>query len=67
MVLYSSGIPQWVHGQLLGIVQCNKSDIHHVDLQLSLVQNDEEAVAAVVGLIQGWVNTFADTKDLISI
>lgn len=54
-------------GQLRDMVQNNKSDIHHVELQLSRMQNDEESVTAVVGLIQGWVNPFADIQDLISI
>ena len=31
------------------------------------MQKDEEAVSAVVALIQGWINPFAGKQDLISI
>ncbi len=54
-------------GQLRDMVQVNKSGLHHADLQQPRIQKDEEAVSAVVNLIQGWVNPFAEKQDLISI
>jgi hypothetical protein len=49
------------------MVQGSKSELHHAELQQPRIKKDEEAVSRVVGLIQGWVNPFAEKQDLISI
>ena len=54
-------------GQIRGMVQGKKSGIHHAELQQTRIKKDEEAVLAVVHLIEGWVNPFAKKQDLISI
>ena len=54
-------------GQLRDMVQGNKSELCHVELQRSRIQKDEEAVSAVASLIHEWVNPFAEKQELISI
>lgn len=49
------------------MVQGNKSKVCHTELQRPIIQKDEEALSAVVGLIKDWVNPFAEKQDLISI
>ena len=39
----------------------------HADLQQPSIHKDEEAVSAVVDLVEGWVNPFSYEQDLISI
>ena len=48
-------------------MQGKKSGLHHAELQRTRIKKDEEAVWAVVHLIEGWVNPFAEKQDLISI
>ena len=48
-------------------MQGQKAKLHHSDLQQTRIKRDEEAVSAVVHLIQGWVNPFAEKQVLISI
>ena len=45
-------------GQLREMVQGNKSQLSHSELQSPRIQKDEEVVSAVVSLIQGWINPF---------
>lgn len=45
-------------GQLRELLQGNKSQLSHSELQSPRIQKDEEAVSAVVSLIQGWINPF---------
>ena len=55
-------------GQLRELVQGKKTDeLHHADLQRPRIQKEEKAVVAVVDLIQGWINPFAEKQDLICI
>ncbi|XP_062903803.1 uncharacterized protein LOC134346378 [Mobula hypostoma] len=54
-------------GQLREMVQGNKSELFHVELQRPRIQKYEEAVSAVVSLIHEWVNPFAEKWDLINI
>ncbi|KAJ8346686.1 hypothetical protein SKAU_G00280870 [Synaphobranchus kaupii] len=54
-------------GQLREMVQGNKSEVCHAELQRPRIQKDEEAVSAVVSLIHEWVNPFAEKRDLINI
>ena len=54
-------------GQIRGMVQGKKSGLHHAELQRTRIKKDKEAVSAVVHLIKGWVNPFAEKQDLISI
>ena len=54
-------------GQLRDLVQGNKSELHHTELERTRIQKDEEALSAVVDLIKGWVNPFTEKQDLISI
>ena len=49
------------------MVKGNKSVLCHTELQRPRLQKDEEAVSAVVGLINGWVNPFVGKQDLINI
>ena len=49
------------------MVKGNKSVLCHTEQQSPRLQKDEEAVSAVVGLINGWVNPFAGKQDLINI
>ncbi|KAK3728046.1 hypothetical protein QZH41_015787, partial [Actinostola sp. cb2023] len=53
-------------GQLRDMVQ-GEAKSQHTDLQRSRIMKDEQAVYAVVELIQGWNNPFAENQDLISI
>ena len=53
-------------GQIRGMVQGKKSGLHHSELQRTRIKKDEEAVSAVVHLIEGWVNPFTEKQDLIS-
>ena len=48
-------------------MQGKKSGLHHAELQRTRIKKDGEAVSAVVHLIEGWVNPFAEKQDLISI
>ena len=48
-------------------MQGKKSGLHHAELQWTRKKKDEEAVSAVVHLIEGWVNPFTEKQDLISI
>lgn len=54
-------------GQLRHMVQDNKSALFHAELRQPRIKKDEEPVSAVVSLIQGWVNPFAEKQDLMSI
>lgn len=45
-------------GQLRKMLQGNKSQLSHSELQSPRIQKDEEAVSAVVSFIQGWINPF---------
>lgn len=45
-------------GQLREMLQGNKAQLSHSELQSPRIQKDEEAVSAVVSLIQGWINPF---------
>ena len=49
------------------MVQGKKSGLHHAELQRTRIKKDEEAVSAVVHLIEGWVNPFAEKQDHIII
>ena len=48
-------------------MQGQKAKLHLSDLQQTRIKRDQEAVSAVVHLIQGWVNPFAEKQVLISI
>ena len=55
-------------GRLRELVQGNKTEeLHHAELQRPRIQKEEKAVLAVVDLIQGWINPFAEKQDLVSI
>lgn len=54
-------------GQLRDMIQGNLSQLQHTELQQSRIKTDEEAVTATVSLIQGWVNPFAGSQEIISI
>ena len=54
-------------GQIRGMVLGKKSGLHHAELQRTRIKKDEEAVSAVVHLIEGWLNRFAEKQDPISI
>ena len=54
-------------GQLRGMVQGRTSGVHHAELQPSRMKKDEEAVSAVVDLIQRWINPFSKKQGLINI
>lgn len=45
-------------GQLREMLQGNKSKLSHSELQSPRIHKDEDAVSAVVSLIQGWINPF---------
>lgn len=45
----------------------SKDDIHHVELQNSRILKDEQAVTAILGTIDNWINPFMDTDDLVSL
>ena len=42
-------------------------DPTHTELQRSRIKKDEQAVSSIVDLIQGWVNPFSESQDLVSI
>ena len=50
-------------------VDCHFSGLvmHHAELQQLRIRKDEEVVSAVVDVIQGWINPYAEKQDLISI
>ena len=54
-------------GQLRNMVQVSNSETQHTELQSSRIKKDEQAVSSIVDLIQGWVNPFSKSQDLISI
>lgn len=54
-------------GQLRNMVQASNSETQHTELQSSRIKKDEQAVSSIVDLIQGWVNPFSESQDLISI
>ena len=54
-------------GQVRNIVQGKGSKIQHAELQETRIKKTQEAVSAVVQLIQGWINPFAEKQDLVSI
>ena len=54
-------------GQLRELVQGNNTKLHHAEIQRPRMQKDEKAVSAVVDLIQGWINPFAEKQDLVCI
>ena len=54
-------------GQLRNIVQASNSKTQHTELQSSRIKKDEQTVSSIVDLIQGWVNPFSESQDLISI
>ena len=49
------------------MVQGSNSATQHTELQSSRIKKDEQAVSSIVDLIQGWVNPFSESQDLISI
>ena len=49
------------------MVQAYTSGLQHTELQHTLIQKDEEAVSAVISLIQSRINPFAGSQDLGSI
>ena len=49
------------------MVQGKKAQLHHPELQRTRIKTDEEAVSAVVHLIQGWADPFVEKQVLISI
>ena len=53
--------------QIRGIVQGKKSEFQHAELQRTRIKKNEEAVSAIIHLIQGWINPFSEKQDLISI
>ena len=54
-------------GQLRSMVQGSDPETQHTELQRSRIKKDEQAVSSIVDLIQGWVNPFSESQDLISI
>ena len=54
-------------GQLRNMIQASNSKTQHTELQSSRMKKDEQAASAIVDLIQGWVNPFSESQDLISI
>ena len=54
-------------GQLRNMVQGSDSETQHTELQRSRTKKDEQAVSSIIDLIQGWVNPFTESQDLISI
>ena len=54
-------------GQLRDMVQGNRSNVCYTELQRPRINEDEDAVSTVVGLIKDWVNPFVEKQDLISI
>ena len=54
-------------GQLRNMVQGSNLETQHTELQSSRIKKDEQAVSSIVDLIQGWVNPFSESQDLISI
>ena len=53
--------------QLRNMVQGSNSETQHTELQSSRIRRDELAVSSIVDLIQGWVNPFSESQELISI
>ena len=49
------------------MVQASNSETQHTELQSSRMKKDDQAVSSIVDLIQGWVNPFSESQDLISI
>ena len=49
------------------LVQGNNTELNDVELQCPRIQNDEKALSANVGLIQGWINLFAKKQDFVCI
>ena len=54
-------------GQLRSMVEGSNSAMQHTELPSSRIEKDEQAVSSIVDLIQGWVNPFSKSQDLISI
>ncbi len=54
-------------GQIRQIALGKTSELHHAELRQTRIKKDEEAVSAVVQLIQGWINPFTENQDLIGI
>ncbi len=54
-------------GQIRQIALGKTSELHHAELRQTRIKKDEEAVSAVVQLIQGWINPFTENQDLVSI
>ena len=48
-------------------MQGKKSEFQDAELQRTRIKKDEEAVSAIIHLIQGWFNPFSEKQDLISI
>ena len=48
-------------------MQGKKSKFQHAHLHVTRIDKDEKAVAAVYQVVQGWINHFAERKDLLSI
>ena len=53
--------------QLRDMIHENKADSLHYDFHPTRIAKDEEAVSAIVSLIESWVNSFANQQDIISI
>ena len=54
-------------GQLRDLVKGGKTELRHPELQHTRIKTDENAVSAVVDLVQGWINPFADKQELVCI
>ena len=54
-------------GQLRDMVQGNRSNVCHTELQRPRIHKDEDAVSTVDGLIKDWINPFVEKQDPISI
>lgn len=54
-------------GQMRDMIQSDRLDLHHTELQHSRIERDEEDVSAVVNVLQGWVNPFSGSQDIISL
>jgi len=49
------------------MVNGNNTNVRHLDLQQTRIEKDEEAIIALVSLIQSWVNPFAISNSLLNI
>ena len=54
-------------GQLRDLVKGSNTELHHPELQQTRIKTDEKAVSAVVDLVKGWINPFAEKQELVCI